>query len=289
MIGLILAGGEGTRLYPINQVCTKQMLPIYDKPLIFYPIANLILLGIRKFVIIIKPIDKESLMKILGDGSKFGLDIIYIEQPIANGIPEALILAEKFIKKQNILMILGDNIFYGNTFTKLVKKKISKNKEKCKIFLYEVDDAKSYGVAVLNKQQNLIKKIVEKPKDNISNFAITGLYYFDNKSIKFAKKLKKSKRGELEIIDLINQYKKINKLDFSILERGFFWIDAGTPKNMYKATQIIELVESRNKNKIACIEEICFRNNLIDKKQLKKIIKEMPNCDYRKNLTLLLK
>lgn len=287
MIGLILAGGEGTRLYPINQVCTKQMLPIYDKPLIYYPLSNLILLGIRKFIIIIKPVDKKNLIKAIGNGKKLGIEINYVEQPIANGIPEALIIAEKFIKKQNILMILGDNIFYGNTFTKLAKKVITKSKDKCKIFLYEVEDARSYGVAVLNKKQNKINKIIEKPKNNISNFAITGLYYFDNRSIEFAKKLKRSKRNELEIIDLINQYKKIDKLNFSILERGFFWIDAGTPENMFKASQIIELIENRNKNKIACLEEICFKNNLINRSELNKLIKQMPNCDYKKNLMSL--
>lgn len=284
MIGLILAGGDGTRLYPINQVCTKQMLPIYDKPLIYYPLSNLILLGIKKFIVIIKPLDRDNIKKLLGNGKKFGIEIIYIEQPRANGIPEALILAEKFIKNQNILMVLGDNIFYGNTFTKFIKKSISKNKFNCKIFLYEVDNPSSYGVAVLNKKLNKIEKIIEKPKRYISNFAVTGLYYFDNKSIQLAKKLKKSKRGELEIIDLINIYKKNNQLDFSILERGFFWIDAGTASNMFKASQIIELIENRNKNKIACIEEVCFRKKFITQNQFKKLIKNMPNCDYKRHL-----
>jgi len=283
MIGLILAGGNSTRLYPFNKVCSKQMLPIYDKPLIYYPISNLLLLGIKEFVIIIKPNDKINLFKLLGDGKQLGIKIYYVEQEKANGIPEALILGEKYLKNKKIAMILGDNIFYGNTLTKVIQKN-NINNPKCKIFLYEVDDPKAYGVATLSEKNKKITKLVEKPSKFLSRYAITGLYIFNKDAIEKAKKLKKSDRGEYEIIDLLKNYLKEKTIDYQILERGFFWIDAGTPNNIFKASQMIQLIENRNKNKIACIEEICFSKKFINKTQYKKLILKMPNSEYKKYL-----
>ena len=284
MIGLILAGGNSNRLYPLNQACSKQLLPIYDKPLIYYPLSNLLLLGIKKYIIIIKPNDKKNVTKLLGNGKKFGINIKYIEQAKPNGIPEALTLAEKYIKNEKIFMILGDNIFYANTLSNVIFSSINKNKNKCNIFLYEVDDPKDYGVASINKKNGLLKKIIEKPKTFISNYVVTGLYVFNKHSINLAKKLKKSKRGEFEISDLLNLHIKENLVDYTIFERGVLWIDAGTPKNIFKSTQIIELIENRNKNKIACIEEICLEKKFISKSSYKKLISDMPECEYKRYL-----
>ena len=289
MIGLILAGGNGTRLYPLNQVCSKQMLPVYDKPLIYYPISNLLLLGIREFVIIIKKTDKMNLYKVLGNGSRFGIKINYVIQEKPNGIPEALILGEKYLANKKIFMILGDNIFYGNTLTKTILSSLNDDKKINNIFLYETENPNLYGVVKINKKNNKITKIFEKPKKFISNLAVTGLYIFEPIVISYAKKLKKSKRGEYEITDLLNLLIKKNQLNYQLLERGIFWIDAGSPQNLFKASQMIELIETRNKNKLACIEEICYEKKFITKKNLKNLINRMPASDYRMYLKKLIK
>jgi len=284
MIGLVLAGGNSTRLYPLNQVCTKQMLPIYDKPLIYYPLANLLLLGIREFVIIIKPYDKKNIIKLIGNGENYGIKISYIEQEKPNGIPEALILAEKYLRRKKIMMILGDNIFFGNTLTSTINSLIKRTKSKCNIFLHEVENPNAYGVALIDKKTNKILRIVEKPKKFVSKYVVTGLYVFDDSSVNLAKKLKKSERNEIEITDLINIYIKNKNIDYKILERGIFWIDAGTTNNILKASQIIELIQNRNQNKIACIEEICYEKKYISKLQYKKLINKIPKCEYREYL-----
>ena len=278
MKGIILAGGLGTRLYPITKIISKQLLPIYNKPMIYYPLSTLMLAGIRDILIIVNQGQKKYFQKILSNGSDLGIKITYAEQSKPNGLPEAFIIGEKFIGKDSVALILGDNFFYGQGFTKRLTK-IIKQKSGSTIFAYNVKNPSAYGIVEVNNK-NKIKKIIEKPKKPKSDLAITGLYFFDKNVIKFAKKLKPSKRNELEIVDVIKKYLKIKKLKLEFMGRGSAWLDTGDIKSLYEASQFISSIEQRQGLKIACIEEIAYKKNWIKKQNLKNRIKFYGNCNY---------
>ena len=248
--GIILAGGKGSRLGPLTKATNKQLLPLYDKPLIFYPLSILMLAKIRDILIITNPNEDINFKKILGDGSNFGIKIQYLEQPKPNGIPEAFIIGEKFINKQNIALILGDNFFYGQGFTKRLREQI-KIKSGSTIFTYKVNNPQDYGIVKI--KNNKILNITEKPKKSKSNLAITGLYFFDKRVVNLSKKLKPSKRKELEIVDLLKRYLKIKKLKFQFMGRGSAWLDTGNTENLFETSQFISNIEKRQGLKIACL------------------------------------
>ena len=280
--GIILAGGRGTRMSPLTKAVNKQLLPLYDKPLIYYPLSVLMLSGIRDILIIVNKGQLSQFKKILPEKNNFGIKIQYKEQVNPGGLPEAFIIGEKFIGKDNIALILGDNFFYGQSLTKILKKNTSL-KYGAKIFLHPVKNSSLYGVASLNSK-NKVTKLVEKPIRSSSNLAITGLYFFDNKVINFSKKLKPSKRKELEIIDLIKIYKNKNKLTANLIGRGGTWLDTGSIQDFYNASNYISTIENRQGLKIACLEEIALKNNWIKKKDVLSAIKFYGNCDYSKYL-----
>lgn len=276
--GIILAGGNGTRLHPLTSYLTKQLLPLYDKPLIYYPLSILMLSKIKDVLIISKKEDLPSFKKILADGKHLGIKISYAIQDKPAGLPEAFIIGKKFINKNKVMLILGDNFFYGQGLEKTIKDAIrSKNNS---IFAYKVKDPKNYGVVRLNKFGKILK-IYEKPKKFISNYAIPGIYIYDNLVSKYAKLLKKSKRGELEIRDLNNIYLKKNKLQVKIFGRGVAWLDAGTPEKLLEAGEFVKAIENRQGFKIACLEEISLRNKWITKKKLSNSLSKIPNCEYK--------
>ena len=264
--GIILAGGYGTRMSPLTKAVNKQLLPIYDKPLIFYPLSVLMLAGIRDILIIVNKGQLNQFKKILSDGSRFGVKIKFLEQSSPKGLPDAFILGEKFIGKDNVSLILGDNFFYAQSLTKKLKDCI-KLSSGCKVLLHPVNAPNLYGVATINKNKK-IAKLVEKPKKSKSNLAVTGLYFFDNKVIDYSKSLKPSKRNEIEIIDLLNKYKKKNKLKAEFLGRGGAWLDTGSISDFYNASSFVSALENRQGLKIACLEEIAFNYNWINKKQI---------------------
>ena len=275
--GIILAGGKGTRMSPLTKAVNKQLLPIHDKPLIFYPLSILMLAGIKDILIIVNQGQLDQYKKIIPNGKNFGIKINYLEQKNPNGLPEAFILGEKFIKNQNVCLILGDNFFYGQNLSKILKS-CTKLKNGAKVLLHRVNNPESFGVAkVLGKK---IKSIQEKPKKFISDLAITGLYFFDKKVCSYAKKLKPSKRGELEIVDLLNKYLKNNKLSAELIGRGGAWLDTGSIEDFYKTSAFVSAIENRQGFKIACLEEIAFNNKWIDKKQLISAVKFYGNCSY---------
>ena len=280
--GIILAGGRGTRMSPLTKAVNKQLLPLYDKPLIYYPLSVLMLSGIRDILIIVNKGQLSQFKKILPEKNNFGIKIQYKEQVNPGGLPEAFIIGEKFIGKDNIALILGDNFFYGQSLTKILKKNTSL-KYGAKIFLHPVKNSNLYGVASLNSK-NKVTKLVEKPIRSSSNLAITGLYFFDNKVINFSKKLKPSKRKELEIIDLIKLYKNKNKLSADLIGRGGTWLDTGSIHDFYNASNYISTIENRQGLKIACLEEIALKSNWIKKKDVLSAIKFYGNCDYSKYL-----
>lgn len=283
--GIILAGGKGTRLSPLTKIINKQLLPLYDKPLIFYPLSVLMLAGIREVLIITNSGQKKLFQKILGNGSGLGIKIFYKEQKKPNGLPEAFIIGEKFINNDDVALILGDNFFYGQGFTNRIKDCISNN-DGATIFTYIVNNPSDYGIAELNNNNEIIK-ISEKPKRTNSKFAITGLYLFNNQVIEFSKKLKPSKRNELEIIDLIKKYLKQKKLKAEFIGRGSAWLDTGSIENLNETSQFIASIEKRQGLKIGCLEEIAYNNRWIEKKKLLKAIKFYGKCsysDYLKNL-----
>jgi glucose-1-phosphate thymidylyltransferase len=283
--GIILAGGYGTRLSPLTKVINKQLLPLYDKPIIFYPLSVLMLAGIKDILIITNQDEDKNFKKILGNGSNFGIKIQYIEQKKPNGLPEAFIIGEEFIKKQNVVLILGDNFFYGQDFIKNLIKSL-KLKEGSTIFTYPVSNPKDYGVVEF--QNTKIKNIKEKPKKTNSNLAITGIYLFDKNVINFAKQLKPSKRKELEIVDLIKKYLKNKKLNVEFIGRGNAWLDTGSVDSLYNTSQFVASIESRQGLKIACIEEIALNNKWISKSIVKKQIKFYGNCNYSEYLKKIL-
>ena len=284
--GIILAGGKGTRMSPLTISVNKQLLPLYDKPLIFYPLSVLMLAGIRKVLIIVNKGQLNQFRKILPEKNNLGISIEYKEQLKPGGLPQAFTIGEKFIDKEKVALILGDNFFYGQSLTKILRKNISL-KSGAKIFIHPVKNPNLYGVATLNKRKK-VKSLIEKPKKTKSNYAVTGLYFFDNKVIELTKKLKPSKRGELEIIDLLNSYKRKNKLKAEFIGRGGSWLDTGNVKDFYDASNFISAVENRQGFKIACLEEIALNNNWINKNQIRKAINFYGKCDYSKYLKSLI-
>jgi glucose-1-phosphate thymidylyltransferase len=283
--GIILAGGHGTRMSPLTKAVNKQLLPIYDKPLIYYPLSILMLAGIKEILIIVNKGQLNQFKKILNNGKRFGVKINYAEQITPKGLPDAFILGEKFIGNENVALILGDNFFYGQSLTKKLKSCI-KLKSGCKILVHPVNRPELYGVASVNKKNKIIS-IKEKPKSSKSNLAVTGLYFFDNKVINFSKSLKPSKRNELEIVDLLNKYRKRNVLSAEFLGRGGAWLDTGSIDDFYNTSAFVSSLENRQGLKIACLEEIALNYNWITKKQIKEAINFYGKCiysDYLKKL-----
>ena len=284
--GIILAGGHGTRMSPLTKAVNKQLLPIYDKPLIYYPLSILMLSKIRDILIIVNKGQLNQYKKLLNNGKNLGIKISFIEQEYPKGLPDAFILGESFIGKENVALILGDNFFYGqNLSEKLLESK--KLKKGAKVFLHKVSKPQLYGVAKVNNK-NKIVGIKEKPKKYYSDYAITGLYYFDNNVVKFAKNLKPSKRNEIEITDLLKKYLSIKKLSAEIIGRGGAWLDTGSIEDFYKTSNFVSSVENRQGFKIACIEEIAFNNKWIKKRDILNAIKFYGNCDYSKYLQNLI-
>ncbi len=285
--GIILAGGKGTRMSPITKAINKQLLPIFDKPLIFYPLSILMLAKIKDILIIVNKGELKQYKKILPDGKNLGIKIKYEEQSKPRGLPDAFILGEKFIGKDNVALILGDNFFYGQNLTKqlLNYKKLKKG---AKIILHKVKKPDQYGVAKINKNFK-VTMIKEKPKKFVSDLAITGLYFFDNLVCKYSKTLKPSKRDELEIVDLINKYKKKGSLKANLLGRGGAWLDTGSIDDFYKTSAFVSAIEKRQGFKIACIEEIALSNSWIKKKEINEQIKFYGKCEYSNYLKDLIK
>ncbi len=279
--GIILAGGMGTRMSPLTKAVNKQLLPIYDKPLIYYPLSILMLSKIKNILIIVNKGQLEQYKKIIPDGKKLGIKITYLEQDKPRGLPDAFILGEKFINKDKIAMILGDNFFYGQSLTNMLLKCV-KIKNGAKVILHKVINPENFGVAVVKNKK--IQTIKEKPKKFISDLAITGLYFFDNKVVQYAKKLKPSKRKEIEIIDLLNKYKKKKQLSAEFIGRGGAWLDTGTIEDFYKTSNFVSAIENQQGFKIACLEEISLKNNWIKKKSVLEAIKFYGNCEYSKYL-----
>ena len=280
--GIILAGGYGTRLGPLTKAVNKQLLPLYDKPLIYYPLSVLMLAGIKNILIITNKDEKYNFLKLLGDGSQFGIKISFLEQDRPKGLPDAFIIGKNFIRKDSIALILGDNFFYGQGFTNRLKTALHKNKG-ATIFTYIVNNPSDYGILEIDRR-NKIKKIVEKPSRPKSNLAITGLYFFNHKVVNFAKTLKPSKRNELEIVDLLNIYLKNKSLRSEFMGRGSAWLDTGNATTLFNASQYIATIEERQGLKIACIEEISYQNKWISKKQMLKRVHFYGKCDYSEYL-----
>ena len=276
--GIILAGGYGTRLGPLTKAVNKQLLPLYDKPLIYYPLSVLMLAGISNILIIVNKNEKPNFIKLLGDGSQLGIKITFLEQSRPKGLPDAFIIGKNFIGKDDVVLILGDNFFYGQGFTNRLKNALKKNNG-ATIFTYIVNNPSDYGILETSKR-NKIKKIIEKPFKPKSNLAITGLYFFNHRVINFAKSLKPSKRNELEIVDLLNIYLKKKLLRAEFMGRGSAWLDTGNATNLFNASQYIAAIEERQGLKIACIEEIAYQNKWISKKQVLKRINFYGKCDY---------
>ena len=285
--GIILAGGYGTIMSPLTKAVNKQLLPIYDKPLIFYPLSILMLAGIRDILIIVNQGQISQFKKILPENKNLGIKINYAQQKYPGGLPEAFIIGEKFINKSNVALILGDNFFYGQNLTEKLKK-CTKLKSGAKVFLHSVNDPTSYGVAKVNKKNKIIK-IVEKPKKYLSNLAITGLYFFDKKVVEYSKSLKPSKRNELEIVDLLKKYNMKNKLSTEFIGRGGAWLDTGSVKEFYDSSSFVSTLEHRQGLKIACLEEIAFANGWINKKHVRSAMKFYGKCNYSNYLKKLLK
>ena len=279
--GIILAGGMGTRMSPLTKAVNKQLLPIYDKPLIFYPLSILMLAKIRDVLIIVNKGQLDQYRKLIPDGKKLGMKIEFIEQDKPRGLPDAFILGKKFIKKDNVAMILGDNFFYGQSLSKMLLDCV-KIKKGAKVVLHKVSNPEKFGVATVKGKK--ILSIKEKPKNSKSDLAVTGLYFFDNKVVKFANKLKPSKRNELEIVDLLNSYRKINQLSSEFLGRGGAWLDTGSIEDFYKTSNFVSAIENLQGFKIACLEEISLNNNWINKNKVYEAIKFYGNCDYSKYL-----
>jgi glucose-1-phosphate thymidylyltransferase len=276
--GIVLAGGAGTRLHPITKAVSKQLLPVYDKPLIYYPLSVLMLAEIREILIITTSQEQHNFKNLLGDGADFGINLQYAEQEKPNGLAEAFLIGEKFIGNGNVCLVLGDNIFYGQGFKDILNK-AKTGKQGATIFGYQVSDPERFGVVEFDDQNKAVS-IEEKPKMPKSNFAVTGLYFFDNKVIEFAKNVKPSKRGELEITDIIQKYIEKDELYVEDFGRGFAWLDTGTHKSLMAAGQFVQVIEERQGLKIACLEELGYRNGWITKEKLLKIVVSLGNTPY---------
>ena len=284
--GIILAGGMGTRMSPLTKAVNKQLLPIYDKPLIFYPLSILMLTKIKDILIIVNKGQLNQYKRLIPNGNNLGIKISYLEQDKPRGLPDAFVLGEKFIGKDNVAMILGDNFFYGQNLTKKLLN-CAKIKDGAKVLLHSVQTPELFGVAKVDKNNKIIQ-LKEKPKKFISNHAITGLYFFDNKVVQYSKKLKPSKRGEVEITDLLLMYKKNNKLSADFIGRGGAWLDTGSIDDYYKTIAFVQAIENRQGFKIACIEEIALTNKWISKKEIMKSMKFYGNCKYSNYLKNLI-
>ena len=281
--GIILAGGKGTRMSPLTKAVNKQLLPIYDKPLIFYPLSILMLAKIKDILIIVNEGQLDQYKKIIPNGDNLGIKITYKEQPTPKGLPDAFILGEKFIGKGSVALILGDNFFYAQNLSRnlINSTKLTKG---AKVLLHKVAKPELFGVAKINNKNKIIS-IKEKPKKYLSDLAITGLYFSDSRVVEYSKKLKPSKRGEIEIVDLLNKYKKTNNLYADFLGRGGAWLDTGSMDDYYKTSAFVSAVENRQGLKIACLEEVAFNNKWINKKHIKQSIKFYGNCDYSNYLS----
>jgi glucose-1-phosphate thymidylyltransferase len=290
MKGIILAGGAGTRLHPITKVVSKQLLPIYDKPMIYYPLSVLMLAGIRDILIISTPHDLPNFKRLFSNGNHLGLTITYAEQPSPDGLAQAFIIGEEFISDDDVCLILGDNIFYGAGLKELLDHSVKtvRDEKKAVIFGYYVDDPERYGVAEIDKNYNVIS-IEEKPKSPKSNFAVVGLYFYPNDVIRISKNIKPSLRGELEITSVNNEYLQLQKLKLQLLSRGFAWLDTGTNEALSEATEFVKAVEKRTSLKIACIEEIAWRMGFIDKKAFASLANELGKSTYADYLRKILK
>jgi len=288
MKGIVLAGGSGTRLYPLTKVISKQLLPVYDKPMIYYSLSTLVLSGIKDILIISTPQDIDLYRRLLKDGNQFGLNISYEVQHSPDGLAQAFILGEKFIGDDSVALVLGDNIFYGTGFSNKLKNcvKIVSNQNNAVVFGYEVKDPERYGVVNFDEGGNALS-IEEKPKNPKSNYAVVGLYFYPNSVIDIAKNVKPSQRGELEITSVNSDYLNNNSLKVEILGRGFAWLDTGTIDAINNASNYIRTIEERQGLKIACLEEIAYLNNFIDKNKLIQLIKKLPN-DYAQYLRRLI-
>ena len=285
--GIILAGGIGSRMSPLTKAVNKHLLPIYDKPVFFYPLSVLMLSGIKDILIVVNKGQQNQFKKILPNGKNLGIKITYAEQKSPKGLPDAFLIGKNFIGKDNVALILGDNFFYAQSLTKKLKECVKLNKG-ATIILHPVRNPSSYGIAGVNKKNKVIK-IIEKPKKIFSNFAVTGLYFFDNKVIEYSKKLKPSKRNELEIVDLLNKYKSKNKLSAQFLGRGGAWLDTGSINDFYDTSAFVSALENRQGLKIACLEEIALNNKWINKKNIMSAIKFYGKCSYSQYLSTLIK
>lgn len=284
MKGIILAGGSGTRLYPLTLVTSKQLLPIYDKPMIYYPISVLMLAEIKEILLISTPHDLPNFKKLLGDGSQFGIKLEYAEQPSPDGLAQAFIIGEEFIGKDDVAMILGDNIYYGNGFTPILKEAAENAKcGKATIFGYYVHDPERFGIVEFDDNGKVLS-VEEKPKNPKSNYCITGLYFYDNRVVDLAKKVKPSHRGELEITDLNRMYLEDETLNVKLLGRGFAWLDTGTMDSLVEATEFVQLIEKRQSIKISALEEIAYLNRWIDRATLLESAKKYGKSPYGDHL-----
>jgi len=287
MKGIILAGGKGTRLYPMTKVVSKQLLPIYDKPLIYYPLSILMLGGIREILIISTPEDTPAYETLLGDGKQIGISLSYKVQETPRGLADAFILGEEFIGDDSVCLILGDNVFYGQDMTRVLRRAMEKNTG-ATIFGYPVKDPRSFGVVEFNKEHKVVS-IEEKPEHPKSNYAVPGLYFYDNRVVEIAKNVKPSARGEIEITAVNNAYREMNELNVILMGRGMAWLDTGTPDGMLKASMFVEAIQDRQGFYVSCIEEIAWRRGFISAEQLKEIGESLKMTDYGQYLISLVK